>query len=287
MPEDEDKYPVESDRRRFVKGVVGSAALAGVGTTGAAAIDSTTSRAGAGGGTTTYMAIENIDGPAPRGMPQIPVEIEDGELKGVWPEVKERELDSGQTVQVAETENFEDTGLTYTNRWFQYCGVQSYPGLAPDADQDNFFRYSGSPPPSYGWMSEETSGGDVVTVSDFEDYQDYEGTDIGRGGLGKPAVATWRSQDVDSVIPVQIIRSPVIEEMAQDDDWLAASTDQGFMAYLNKCTHFCCVPGWKSLESAAQFGAENEVYCQCHQSVYNPFSLVERTFTALPRPEGE
>jgi len=287
MPEDEDKYPVESDRRRFVKGVVGSAALAGVGTTGAAAIDSATSAAGAGGGTTTYMAIENTDGPAPRGMPQIPVEIEDGQLKGVWPEVKERELQSGETINIAETENFKDSGLTYSNRWFQYCGVQSYPGLAPDADQDNFLRYSGQPPASYGWMTEETSGGDIVQVSDFDDYEEYDGTGIGSGGLGKPAVATWRSQDVDTVIPVQIIRSPVIEEMAQNDEWLAASTAQGFMAYLNKCTHFCCVPGWKSLESAAQFGAEDEVYCQCHQSVYDPFSLVERTFTALPRPEDE
>ena len=285
MPEDEDKYPVESDRRRFVKGVVGSATLAGVGTTGAAAIDSATEQSGSGGGATTAMAIENIDGPAPRGMPQIPVEVENGELKGVWPEVKEIE-EQGQTFTVAETENFKDSGVTYSNQWYQYCGIQSYAGLAPEADQDNFFRYSPSPPPTYGWQTEETSGGDIVQVDDFSDYESWE-NEIGQGGLGKPAAATWRSQgeDVDT-IPVTIVRSPIIEEMAQDDDWLAASTDQGIMAWLNKCTHFCCVPGWKASEGAAKFNAEDDVYCQCHQSIYDPFSIVETTFTALPRPES-
>ncbi|NHN47369.1 ubiquinol-cytochrome c reductase iron-sulfur subunit [Halostella sp. JP-L12] len=284
MPEDEDKYPVESDRRRFVKGVVGSAALAGVGTATAGAIDSATEQSGAGGGSTKAMAIENTDGPAPRGMPQIPVEVENGELKGVWPEVKEIEV-QGQTQIIAETDNFKDTGRSYSNRWFQYCGIQSYAGLDPEADMDNFFRYSPSPPPSYGWQGEETSGGDIVQVSDFQDYESW-GNDIGQGGLGKPAAATWRSQgdDVDT-IPVIVVRSPIIEEMAQDDEWLAASTDQGFMAWLNKCTHFCCVPGWKASEGAAKFNAEDDVYCQCHQSVYDPFSIVETTFTALPRPE--
>jgi Rieske Fe-S protein len=80
-----DKYPADSGRRRFVKGVVGGAALAGVGATGAAAVNSATTSPGAGGGTTQAYAIENTDGPAPRGMPQIPVEVDsEGFLKGVW-----------------------------------------------------------------------------------------------------------------------------------------------------------------------------------------------------------
>ncbi len=49
---DSDKYPADSGRRRFVKGVVGGAALAGVGTTGAAAVNSATSSTGSGGGPT-------------------------------------------------------------------------------------------------------------------------------------------------------------------------------------------------------------------------------------------
>ena len=67
--------------------------------------------------------------------------------------------------------------------------------------------------------------------------------------------------------------------------WVDAATDRGFIAWLNKCTHFCCVPGWKQSADAPKFNAADDVYCQCHQSVYNPFSIVQTLFTALPRPD--
>jgi Rieske Fe-S protein len=89
-------------------------------------------------------------------------------------------------------------------------------------------------------------------------------------------------------MPVQIIRSERVERMAeQGDDWLSASTEAGFMANLNKCTHFCCVPGFKALPDSRKFGAADEIYCQCHQSVYDPFSITKVSFVALPRPTGE
>ena len=277
MPLDEDKYPMESGRRRFVKGVVGSAALAGVGTGSAMALGATTSSGGIGGGTTMAMAIENTDGPAPRGMPIIPLTIENGELKGVWPEVSEV-TEGGQTVNVAETEL---GGITYSSQWFQYCGVQTYPGTQPTADQDNFFRVGASA--GYDWMS-DLEPGEKLTVDMFDDYEEW-GNGIGRSGVGKPATGRWRSEDVDQTLPIQVLRSSRIEEMAQDDEFLSAATEQGFIAWLNKCTHFCCVPGFKQLEGSANFGAEDRVYCQCHQSVYDPFSPVQTTFVALPRPE--
>jgi Rieske Fe-S protein len=101
-------------------------------------------------------------------------------------------------------------------------------------------------------------------------------------------------------MPVQILRSPVIEELAETGSarvlgqtyeasgstrrFIQEACPQGFIAWLNKCTHFCCVPGWKQLPGSATFNAENAVYCQCHQSVYQPFSVVQTLFTALPRP---
>jgi Rieske Fe-S protein len=277
----DDKYPESSERRRFVKGVVGSAALAGVGTATAATINSATSPSGAGGGITQFFGVENIAGPAPRAMPQIPIEIDDeGFLRGLWPEVRE-ETQEGRTVKVAETEI---AGYTYSSEWFQYCGVQTYPGVQPDADQDNYFRYTGSPP--YEWQQEEVEGGDRVNVEDFQDYEEW-GNDIGQSGIGKPAMATWRSQDVppSGTMPVQIIRSPLVEEAAGNDDWLGATTPQGFVANLDKCTHFCCVPGFKAYQDSAKFGGADRIYCQCHQSVYNPFNIVRESFVALPRPE--
>ncbi|UPV73455.1 ubiquinol-cytochrome c reductase iron-sulfur subunit [Halorussus limi] len=281
MAGEDDKYPESTGRRRFVKGVVGSASLAGVGTAAAAGINSTTSPTGAGGGITKFMAMENTAGPAPRGMPQIPVEIDsEGYLKGVWPDVKTVKQ-QGREVKVAEMEL---GGVTYSAEWFQYCGVQTYPGVQPDADQDNYFRYSGNS--KFEWQNEEVSEGNKIHVDDFSDYETW-GNGIGRDGLGKPAQGTWRSQDIppSGTMPIQVIRSTRVEEMAKDNEWLKASTQEGFIANLNKCTHFCCVPSFKGLAGSAVANAQDKIYCQCHQSVYDPFNIVEKSFVALPRPE--
>ncbi|MFC6725948.1 ubiquinol-cytochrome c reductase iron-sulfur subunit, partial [Halobium palmae] len=266
----------------------------------AAAVNSATMSTGQGGGTTRAMAIENTDGPAPRGMPMIPIEIaDDGTLRGVFPEWEQVES-GGQTQQVARIEDYEGSGKTYSVEWFQFCGVQTYQGLSPEYEGDNAFRAdTGS---AYDWQSDAVSEGNPFTVDMFDDYETYE-TAIGSGQLGKPATGTWRSQDTENTMPIQIIRSPLIESLAETgradflgqtieapsgvQEWIQAACPQGFIAWLNKCTHFCCVPGWKQLEGSAAFSAENEVYCPCHQSVYQPFSIVETLFTALPRPELE
>ncbi|WP_144903736.1 ubiquinol-cytochrome c reductase iron-sulfur subunit [Halobellus captivus] len=275
-----DKYPAESGRRRFVKGVVGGATLAGVGATGAAAINSATQAAGAGGGSTVAYAIENIDGPAPRGMPQIPVEIDDeGYLKGVWPEVRTVE-EQGLQVTIASTQDFKGTGITYSSDWFQFCGVESYGGIDPEYDSENYFRSGSSP--GYEWQTEAYSEGDRLHVDDFDDYQEWS-NGVGSDGLGKPATGRWRSEDAEDVIPIQVIKSDRVMELAESNPWLEASTEEGFIAWLNKCTHFCCVPQFKA-EGSAKFNAEDDVYCQCHQSVYDPFSIVETLFVARPRP---
>jgi len=277
MAED-DKYPESSGRRRFVKGVVGSAGMAGVGAGGVATLNAITNPTGAGGGQTTYYGVENISGPAPRAMPIVPLEIDDqGDLRGVYPTVQEVEQ-QGQTVQVA---RMELGGITYEVDWFQYCGVQEYQGLQPGYEGDNYFRYTGGPS-SYDWQP--TSG--VVNVEDFEDYETWT-NGIGEAGLGKPALASWRSQNVDNAIPIQIIRSERIMEKIDEEDgeaiqFLEAATQDGFIAILNKCTHFCFVPGFRSSKYE---NADNYIYCPCHQSIYNPFSIVLTRFVAFPRPE--
>jgi Rieske Fe-S protein len=284
MPLDEDKYPAESGRRRFVKGVVGSAALSSVGAGGAAALDMTTGPLGAGGGRTNFFGIENVAGPAPRGMPIIPVEItDDGELRGQTPQRAE---------EVEGSDGFNGSGVPYTWSWFQYCGIQSYAGLNPDADEDNFFRAT---PGSYDWMS-DVEAGEPLTVDMFSDYENWN-NDIGQGGIGKPATASWRSEGPNAqTIPVQVLRSQRVSQMVNGEGpysdldesvraFLEGATAQDFMVWLNKCTHFCCVPGFKAYEDSARFGAENAVYCQCHQSVYDPFSPVQKDFVALPRPD--
>ena len=292
MPLDEDKYPGETGRRRFVKGVVGSAALASVGTGGAAAVNTATSVGGGGGGPTQYVAIENTDGPAPRGMPIVPVEVtSSGELRGVFPEATTEEV-GGVEVVVAETDM---GGITYSSTWFQYCGVEQYEGAQPDADADNLLRASAGEP--YAWQA-DIDAGTPLTVDMFENYEEW-GNGIGRAGLGKPAGARWRSEaEGAKTMPVQVLRTPELPKMINGEQgfrdystlpqgirsFLDAATEESFMAWLNKCTHFCCVPGYKQLEGSANFGGSNGVYCQCHQSIYDPFSPVQKQFIARPRP---
>ena len=269
-----DKYPEESNRRRFVKGVVGGAALAGSGTVGAVSVDSLTNPTGAGGGLTQFYGVENTDGPAPRAMPQIPVELdEEGFLRGLFP-------DEGEM-------SFGSIDIPYKPEWFQYCGVQTYPGVQPGADQDNYFRYAEGPPDGLSWQTEVAEPGDRVNIEHFADYEDW-GNDIGDSGLGKPARVTWRSQGLDSEVTMicEVVRSTRVEEMANQSDWIADSTQEGFIAYLDKCTHFCCVPSFKGIQGSVKFEAENDIYCPCHQSVYDPFSIIRGQYVALPRPEG-
>jgi Rieske Fe-S protein len=282
-----DKYPSVSGRRRFVKGVVGSAALSGVGVGGAATVNLATQPAGGGGGPTEFVGIQLQGGPAPRGMPYIPIEIDDnGDIRGVWPEAEEVTED-GVTFLQAEQEV---GGRTYSTEWFQYCGRQQSEGIQPDADQDNYFRSVAPGDARHEWQADQLGGGDTLNVEHFSDYETW-GNEFGRDGVGKPAKATWRSDDVpeDEIVPVTVIRSKLIEEKAQRDDevgqWYSAASSRGVIAYMNVCTHFCCVPGYKFSESAAQFDIEDGVYCQCHQSQYDPFTPEFDTFVSLPRPD--
>ncbi|GAA0266435.1 Rieske 2Fe-2S domain-containing protein [Halobacterium noricense] len=273
-----DKYPESSGRRRFVKGVVGSAGVAGIGTAGVASLDTVTNQTGTGGGQTTYFGVQNTGGPAPRAMPMVPIEIDDeGYLRGVYPEIQEVEQ-QGETVQVARQDL---GGITYEVDWFQYCGIQDYQGLQPSYEGDNYFRYSGGSS-AYEWQP----GSGQVHVDDFEDYETWD-NQYGEAGIGKPASVTWRSQETDNSIPVQVIRSTLLEDAVEQasgqvGEWLDAATQDGFMAFLNKCTHYCCVPGYRSSNYE---GAGDKIYCACHQSIYDPYSIVKRSFTAYPRPE--
>lgn len=283
----DEEFPESSGRRDFVKGVVGTATVTATGTAGATMVDTAADKAGEGGGAQEYFAIENTEGPAPRGMPMIPVEVDDGGyLKGVWPEVTERQNEQGRTVTVAETEL---GGVTYSSEWFQYCGVQSTPGVKPAATQDEYFRYMDD---AYEWQTDAVSEGDRMHVDDFADFETWE-NGIGTGGLGKPAKGSWRSRQVpdEETIPIQVLRvaTDTFDEMrqsAEHGEWLDAATDEQFVAWLDKCTHFCCVPLFKGTEQSSRVdGGPDGVYCPCHQSVYDPFSVVRSSFVALPRPD--
>jgi Rieske Fe-S protein len=282
---DPDVYPAQTGRRRFVKGVVGGAVLSAGVAGSVTTLDLATDPRGRGGGVRQYLGIELVDGPAPRGMPIVPIRIDDeGFLIGVWPEATET-TEGGRTVRTA---TVDVGGATYSTEWYQYCGVQSIPAIRPGSSQDNFLRYDAG---GYEWQQETVQQGDRMHVDDFSDYAEWT-NGLGAAGLGKPATGTWRSVDVpgEETLPIQVLRvaDRRFERMLAQPTtgrFLEAAAPDGFLAWLNKCTHFCCVPSYKGTEQSITFGAADAVYCPCHQSVYDPFSVVVDQFVALPRPE--
>lgn len=265
--------------------MVGTGAACASATGGSVVAEVTTKKPGIDAGSTKFVGIANTDGPAPRGMPLIPVEIEDGKLKGRYPPLVEKETRDGSYTSAEE----ELGGLTYSVRWFQFCGIERAEGIQPQADQDDYFRVAGG----YSWQRDLDSRA-KLRVEHFEDYEEW-GNGIGSAGLGKPAKAYWRSEGEEITnVPTIVMRTPAVSEMVAGEGRYAslpeevrtfvdAATDRNFMAWLDKCTHFCCVPKFKA-RGSAKFDAENKVYCQCHQSVYDPFLPRLLTFAARPRP---
>ncbi|MDY6775640.1 MAG: ubiquinol-cytochrome c reductase iron-sulfur subunit [Halobacteria archaeon] len=274
----DDNYPNQG-RRRFVKSMVGAGVLGSVAAAGYSSVDLLTQKSGVGGGSIKYRGIKIVEGPAPRGMSQIPLKIEGGEIIGRAPSPSGGK--GNPTLSIA--------GFDYSLDWFQYCGVQNYPGVQPEFESDNKFKYS-----ARGWHSDRE--GDVMKVSDFDDWQSYVGrADNATEGLGKPAWGTWRSEGVEKTIPVAVIKTDkqrLLDNANSDQQrqWIEETCPQGFIGWINKCTHFCCVPqGFQTSDFGCGGGvcAANKVYCQCHQSRYDPFNVVDDTMIALPRPPAE
>lgn len=194
---------------------------------------------------------------------------EEGYLHGVWP--------MGQTDGVP-TETIE--GVQYSPAW--YCGLADHPGLVPDATVETYLRSSSDTP--YEWQAETHEPGERLHVSDFADYETW-GNGIGSCGLGKPAMATWRSHGPEP-FPVQVVRSARVSRLAEEDDWLDASTTDGFVAWSASCPKQCAVTTFEGHVESEQFDAGDLVYCPKHQSPFDPFDIVSSSFVAN-RADGE
>jgi hypothetical protein len=82
-------------------------------------------------------------------------------------------------------------------------------------------------------------------------------------------MATWRSQDVPATgtMPVQIIRSTRVEERVyRGNQWVQAAPN-GVRGQPEQVYALLLVPAFKANPRSAKFGAANDIYCQCHQSV--------------------
>jgi Rieske Fe-S protein len=273
------------DRRSFIK------ACAGVGAAGAAGA--------AGFGMLrpiadveveivpiSYPGVKVMRGsPAPYGLPLIPLEItSSGELKG-RPDAAPDQL-----------------------KWYKYCSHERAPGTSQDFETDNLARY---------FVTEEKLAkgldawyedliGDVVTVDDFPD-EDPNPTFSKYDGVGAPF--EWRSEGIEPALKITgiVVRMPKTDENgdprisfdgattpppAEVQEWFPEDPndpDYMYMACCSFCTHFCCVPGFHESQLAESSGYGQTIFCSCHLSRYDPFTIegYNRTIFEYPGAAGE
>lgn len=225
-------------RREFVKkGVYASAGLAlgGYAIQNIASMQKPTSAE-----VKRYTGALNVGGPAPRPLPLIPFTFD------------------GETL-VGSTENLD---------WLWYCGLNEFPGIRPDATDDNTFYYVESPEGTRAWYDD--LHGEPMRRSDFDDAEPR------RPGWILGAQGTWRKAGGQG-IPIIVVKLP--ESEAPEE------ANEGLVAVSGKCVHLCCVPGAGISDQSPSFDAEDLIFCTCHNSRYDPAQIVERTYLADKPPQ--
>ncbi len=264
------------DRRSFIKTCVG------VGATGAAAA--------AGAGMLlplsdvdveivpiSYPGVQVLEGsPAPYGLPIIPLEITgDGELRGV-PDAFDDQL-----------------------QWYRYCGHERTPGALPDWDGDDMIRFHVTEERQAGgldtWYADSIN--DAVRWQDFpEDTPDPLFDEF--PGAGAPF--RWRSEGMapERTLTGIVLRAPAeileftgsVPPPQQDDlrQWMPEhpeDPDSVFLACMSRCTHFCCIARFHEDSLAVQSGYGDRIFCTCHLSRYDPFTVDAYNRTIFRYPE--
>lgn len=265
------------NRRSFVKtavGVAGASALAASGLSLAAGL--AIPRAAAGG-LLTYWGAHRVAGPAPRGIPFIPVTVEDGTFVGKTTLPPPPGADSTEPINVLE--------------WYKYCGHSGAPGLRPDFTDANELVYLAKD--DYNivtpWFKDLLN--QPVKESDFPANgfgaafrwrsEGQEGAAIISGVLIRAEPSRIRESFVPSpVAPARPLASAEEYEWVKENIWY--TPDEGktyFIGVSTYCTHFCCTPGYREAEALARpRNAWDNIFCTCHNSNYNFAEPVRYTF---------
>lgn len=265
------------NRRSFVKtcvGVAGAGALAASGLSMAVGLAIPRAPAGA---LIPYWGAHKVAGPAPRGMPYIPIGLgPDGNFIGK-PTITGPPTDAnpnGDQINVLE--------------WYKYCGHSGATGLDPEADQPNTLVYL------------RKDDYNIVTPW-FKDLLDQpiKPEQFPANGFG--AAFRWRSEDQDganvisgvlvraeprrirsvtsAVAPAKPLTSEAEFEWLKENIWYTHDDGSIFIGVSTYCPHFCCTPGYREAEQLARpRNAWDNIFCTCHNSNYNFSEPVRYTF---------
>jgi Rieske Fe-S protein len=252
------------DRRTFVRRAVGTAAFGAVGASGLGLAFPLSTTAGIRIPRFPYFGAKIVGGPAPKGLPIIPVKVDaDGNVTG------DPSFAPEKTESILE--------------WYKYCSHDEAPGLKPGFTDDNKFYYFQNPDKIH---LAEAQGIEVWYKNKLDrplNIKDFDGP-------GKGAPFKWRSEgqfDNNIITGIAIRIDP---EKLDDDQRKAVEAaeefiggsfiDQGIIAFCSFCAHFCCVPGYKESKEALNRGNDvwEAMFCTCHGSVYDPLDLTEYQF---------
>ncbi|HVL87389.1 MAG TPA: twin-arginine translocation signal domain-containing protein [Candidatus Thermoplasmatota archaeon] len=253
-------------RRSFVKGsLLAAAGVAAAGSVGALVNSSFITR-DAPVRRLHYIGNTLVSGPAPQGLPLIPLKVEDGVVLG------DPDFGSDDPEWSARIGSVLD--------WYKFCGHEDTPGLSSTFRSDNHLKYFLLPEKI---ASTQSAGielwyrdriGEDIRVDDFRD-------------VGYGAGFRWRSegQTGKNIITGIVMRmrrralaytpgpwplGPEHFERAAEGMYVDLGDGTVLMACISFCKHFCCVPGWQESPLARTQGFWSKVFCTCHFSVYDP-----------------
>ncbi|HUR69848.1 MAG TPA: hypothetical protein VM370_11440 [Candidatus Thermoplasmatota archaeon] len=259
------------DRRSFVKACVTTAGVGALAASGIGLAAGLEIPRKAGLPPVRYFGCHRVGGPAPRGIPYIPITIENGTLVGKTsiPHYKAGEPD----INILE--------------WYKYCGHSGAPGLQPDFTKDNTLTY----------LAKEEY--EHIITPWFKPYLDQPVKVDQFPAENFGAAFKWRSegQSGSNVLTGIIIRAPVSQlervtsakppgkPISEDEfAWVRKNIwhEEGgnvFIGVSSFCTHFCCAPGYRESEKLARpRDAWDNIFCTCHNSNYNYRQPVSFTF---------
>ena len=259
------------DRRSFVKTCVGVAGAGALAASGLAMAAGMAIPRAPGGSVLPYYGAHRVGGPAPRGVPYIPITVENGVFVGktVIPPMPGSD------------------GATDTNvlDWYKYCGHAGAPGLQPGFTEDNTLTY---------FIAEEKLKSITPWFKDLLG-QPVRPEDFPADGFGASFI--WRSQGQSgpNVLTGVIIKAPARElelvssvvpparPLGGEEEFQFIRENvfhENFVGVSTFCTHFCCIPGYRENEALARpRDAWDNMFCTCHNSNYNHRQPVRYTFS--------
>lgn len=259
------------DRRSFVKACVTTAGVGALAASGLGMAAGLALPRKPGLAPVRYFGTHRVAGPAPRGLPYIPIALDGNTFVG---KTSVPHYEPGQP----------DIN---TLEWYKYCGHSGAPGLQPDFTDDNTLtylakeEYEQSITPWFKEYLEEPVKVDQFPADNFGAAfvwrsEGQSGSAVLTGVIIR--VAKSQMKLVTSAVP------PAKPISQREFDWAMENLfvereGSVYIGVSSFCTHFCCAPGYREAEKLARpRAAWDNIFCTCHNSNYNFREPVAFTF---------